>query len=129
VEGREKSKKTVRLRAIRQRAAEDEDLGYSTPARPAALIDELQYAAWLWGQNRTADLGGYRGRLGEPRWEALRTLGQAVAECLPDGDEDRRIINGLLGSGVMAVAAPTNGATGTAQPAGAPLPGFETDSQ
>ena len=129
VEGREKSKKTVRLRAIRQRAAEDEDLGYGTPARPAPLIDQLQYAAWLWGQNRTDDLGAYRGSLGEPRWEALRTLGQAVAECLPDGDEDRRIINGLLGSGVMAVAAPTNGVPGASQPAGAPLPGFEAERE
>ena len=43
----------------------------------------------------------YRGQLGEIRWAAIRTLGQAVAECLPDGDEDRRIILGLLGSSVM----------------------------
>ena len=126
VEGREKSKKVVRLRTIRQRTT-DSDLGFGTSARPAPLIDQLQYAAWLWGQNRTADLGSYRGSLGETRWEAIRTLGQAVAECLPDGDEDRRIINGLLGSGVMAVAPPANGADGAAQPAGSRLPGFETE--
>ena len=126
-EGREKSKKTVRLRSVRQRAAEDDDLGFGTPARPAPLIDQLQYAAWLWGQNRTGDLGGYRGSLGETRWEALRTLGQAVAECLPDGDEDRRIINGLLGSGVMGVASAGNGRPDPPQPAGAQLPGFETE--
>ena len=124
-EGREKSKKIARLRTIQQRTAQDDDLGYGTPARPAPLIDQLQYAAWLWGQNRTADLGGYRGSLGETRWEALRTLGQAVAECLPDGDEDRRIIQGLLGSNVMAAAAPqTNGQSSQPQRAGAPLPGF-----
>ena len=127
-EGREKSKKVVRLRTIQQRASQDDDLGYGTAARPAPLVDQLQYAAWMWGQNRTADLGGYRGSLGETRWEALRTLGQAVAECLPDGDEDRRIINGLLGSGVMAATPPANAATTTA-PAGAPLPGFESDRQ
>ena len=126
-EGREKSKKTVRLRSVRQRAAEDDDLGFGTPARPAPLIDQLQYAAWLWVQNRTGDLGGYRGSLGETRWEALRTLGQAVAECLPDGDEDRRIINGLLGSGVMGVASAGNGRPDPPQPAGAQLPGFETE--
>ena len=128
-EGREKSKKMVRLRTVRQRAAEDHDLGFGTAARPAALIDQLQYAAWLWGQNRTDDLGGYRGSLGETRWEAMRTLGQAVAECLPDGDEDRRIINGLLGSGVMASAPPDNGRPGAPRPAGAQLPGFETEEE
>ena len=108
-ESREKSKKMVRLRTVRQRAAEDEDLGFGTAARPAPLIDQLQYAAWLWGQNRTDDLGGYRSSLGETRWAALRTLGQAVAGCLPDDDEDRRIIMGLLGSNVMAMAPPDNG--------------------
>ena len=105
-EGREKSKKMVRLRTVRQRAMEDEDLGFGTAARPAPLIDQLQYAAWLWGQNRVDDLGGYRGSLGETRWAALRTLGQAVAGCLPDDDEDRRVIMGLLGSNVMAMVPP-----------------------
>ena len=123
-EAREKSKKVVRLRSVRQRAMEDDDLGFGTAARPAPLIDQLQYAAWLWGQNRGGDLGSYRGSLGETRWEALRTLGQAVAECLPDGDEDRRIINGLLGSGVRVVASAGNGRPEPPQPAGAQLPGF-----
>ena len=108
--------------------AEDEDLGFGTPARPAPLIDQLQYAAHLWGQNRTVDLGGYRGGLGETRWEALRTLGQAVAECLPAGDEDRRIILGLLGSGVMAVAHSDNGRSAPPQRARAQMPGFETEA-
>ena len=127
IEGREKSKKVARLRTIRQRASEDDDLGQDTSARPAPLIDQLQCAAWLWSQNHTGDLGSYRGSLGETRWEAVRTLGQAVAECLPDGDEDRRIILGLLGSNVMATAAPANGPSRSNQPAGAPLPGFETE--
>ena len=105
-EGWEKSKKLVRLRTIRQRAMDDEDLGYGSSARPAPLIDELQHAAWLWGENLTDRLASYRSELGETRWAALRTWGQAVAECLPDGDEDRRIILGLLGSSVMAGPAP-----------------------
>ena len=105
-EGREKSKKVVRLRTVRQRAMDDEDLGYGNPARPAPLIDQLQHAAWLWGQNRSDTLGFFRGSLGESRWAALRTLGQAIVECLPDGDEDRRILNGLLGSNVMSIAPP-----------------------
>ena len=126
-EGREKSKKMVRLRTVRQRAMEDEDLGFGTAARPSPLIDQLQYAAWLWGQNRVADLGGYRGSLGETRWTALRTLGQAVAGCLPDDDEDRRIVLGLLGSNVMAMAPPDSGRPGRRQTAGAQLPGFEAE--
>ena len=129
VEDKSKSKKLARLRTIRQRASEDDDLGQDTSARPAPLIDKLQCAAWLWGQNRTGDLGSYRGSLGETRWEALRTLGQAVAGCLPDGDEDRRIILGLLGSNVMAPAAPANSAARSSQPAGAQLPGFETEEK
>ncbi len=120
---REKSKKFVRLRTIRQRAMDDDDLGYGSAARPTPLIDGLQHAAWLWGENLTDRLASYRGELGETRWNALRTLGQAVAECLPDGDEDRRIILGLLGSSVMAGPAPERGSMQTAM-----LPGFEENS-
>ena len=123
-EGRERSKKLVRLRTIRQRAGEDENLGYGTAARPAPLIDQLQSAAHLWGQNRMDQVVVFRRHLGEDRWAALRTLGQAVAECLPDGDEDRRIILGLLASNVMATSAPIQAQPASA-PAGAPLPGFE----
>lgn len=106
VTAREKSKKVVRLRAITERAREDEDLGIGTAARPAPLVDELQRAAWLWGQNQSTRLGEYRGALGESRWTALIKLGQAVAECLPDGDEDRRIILGLLGATVRGPEPP-----------------------
>ena len=106
VAARERSKKIVKLRTVAERAREDDDLGMGTSARPAPLIDELQRAAWLWGQNQSARLGEYRGALGESRWTALLTLGQAVAECLPDGDEDRRIILGLLGATVRGVEPP-----------------------
>ncbi len=104
---KEKSKKVVRLRGIAVRAREDDDLGHGNGARATPLIDQLQRAAWLWGANRSADLAKYRAELGEPRWKALRVLGQAVAECLPDGDDDRRLVNGMLGSSVTAgTAAP-----------------------
>ena len=124
---REKSKKVVKLRTIRERAMDDEYLGNGSPARPTPLVDQLQHAAWLWSQNLADRLAAYRGELGETRWTAFRTLGQAVAECLPDGDEDRRIILGLLGSSVMAAPPPDPEATRAAQPqrAGAMLPGFE----
>jgi len=126
VEVKEKSKKLVKLRTVRERGRQDEDLGEDSPARPAPLIDQLQRAAYLWGLNKSEDLASYRSSLGETRWAALRVLGQAVAECLPDGDEDRRLIHGLLGSNVMARVA--KGALGRpAKPAaeGPRLPGFE----
>ena len=114
VTARERSKKVVKLRTIAERAREDEGLGLGTPARPALLIDQLQRAAWLWGQNQGVRLGQYRGGLGESRWTALLTLGQAVAECLPDGDEDRRIILGLLGA---TVPGPSPSVSLTTEPA------------
>ena len=126
VEVKEKSKKMVTLRTIRERGRQDEGLGEDSPARPAPLIDQLQRAAYLWGLNRPEELGAYRASQGETRWAALRTLGQAVAECLPDGDEDRRLIHGLLGSNVMASAPPRTASIRPAPPtAGGPLPGFE----
>jgi len=135
VEVKEKSKKMVKLRTIRERATKDEDLGIGSGARVTPLIDQLQHAAYLWGQNRPDQLTAYRASLGETRWTATRTLGQAVAECLPEGDEDRRLINGLLGSNIMAAAAraPVQAAAAAtraaarAARAGAPLPGFEAE--
>lgn len=115
LEAREGSKKVVKLRAIRERGREDEDLGLASAARPPALVDQLQRAAYLWAVNQPAELALYRGELGESRWNALRTFGQAVAECLPDGDEDRRLILGLLGSNVMATTPRTNGAVARAR--------------
>ena len=120
VEIKEKSKKLVRLRTIRQRSMDDDDLGNGHAARPTPLIDQLQHAAWLWSQNLSERLAAYRGQLGETRWSAMQTLGQAIAECLPDGDEDRRIILGLLGSSVMATAPRRNGKESPPR-----LPGFE----
>ncbi len=128
VETREKSKKLVKLLTIRERFRRDEELGNGTGARPAPLIDQLQRAAYLWGANMPAELGAFRAGMTESRWAALRTLGQAVAECLPDGDEDRRLINGLLGSNVMASnarAAPAKQTEDTAKPK---LPGWEEKS-
>lgn len=104
---KDKSKKVVKLRSIATRAREDEELGGGNGARSTPLIDELQHAAHLWGAGKAAnELPKYRATLGEERWKALRVLGQAVAECLPDGDDDRRIILGLLGSGAASGAAP-----------------------
>jgi adenine-specific DNA methylase len=116
VESKEKSKKVVKLRAIRERGQQDEDLGVESAARTTPLIDQLHRAAFLWSLNKQDDISKYRSALGETRWQAMRTLGQAVAECLPDGDEDRRLINGLMSSSAMSsaprAAQPINQQTG-----------------
>ncbi len=106
VAAKQRSKKLVKLRTIAERARDDDDLGGESSGRTAALIDQLQCAAWLWGQNQSDRLGKYRAALGESRWSALLTLGQAVASCLPEGDEDRRVILGLLGATVRPTEAP-----------------------
>lgn len=132
-EVKEKSKKLVKLRTIKERGERDEELGLNQPARPAPLIDELQRAAWLWSRNEMDGLGSYRAALGESRWAALRTLSNAVAGCLPDGDDDKRLLLGVLSSSAMG-AAPPRGLDGTGSadgrrvkqaPAGATLPGFD----
>jgi adenine-specific DNA methylase len=115
-ETREKSKKMVRLKTIADRGKNDpstgsgQGLGEVTAGRAPALVDQLHLAAFLWSRNQAVALGDYREELGETRWQALRVLGQAVAECLPDGDEDRRLINGLLGSAAGASVAPVRAA-------------------
>ncbi len=123
VEDRVKSKKMVKLRTIRERVIQDENLGQGDAARPAALIDQLQMAAYLW-REQPDKLPGFRSQAGETRWAALRTLGQAVAECLPTGDEDRQMIQGLLGSNIMVSAAPA-AARQEPKPGMEPLPGME----
>jgi len=121
-EAKERSKKLVKLRTIAQRGQEDGHLDEGSPARPAPLTDQRQQAAGLWGVNQMEELAAPRPKLGEARWAALRTLGQAVAECLPNGDEDRRLIFGLLGSAAMS--RPPAGDGGAAGARQEPLPGL-----
>jgi len=118
----------VKLRTIKERGEKEDELGMGNGARPIPLIDQLQRAAYLWWLNRPEQLAAYRQSLGETRWTALRTLGQAVAECLPEGDEDRRLVLGLLGSNVMATMPRDDGRPGAQrreQPGKVRLPGFE----
>jgi hypothetical protein len=93
-----RARKLVNLRTIKERGERDDELGLNQPARPAPLVDQLQRAAWLWGRNHMDVLGSCRAELGESRWSASRTLGNAVAGCLPDGDDDKRMILGVLSS-------------------------------
>lgn len=66
------------------------------PERPQTVIDALQLAAVLWkhGQEKELDelLGNTYGHL-----EAFWQVAQAIAETLPEGNEERRLLHGLLG--------------------------------
>jgi adenine-specific DNA methylase len=66
------------------------------PERPQTMIDALQLAAVLWkrGQEKELDelLGNTYGHL-----EAFWQVAQAIAETLPEGNEERRLLHGLLG--------------------------------
>jgi adenine-specific DNA methylase len=66
------------------------------PERPQIMIDALQLAAVLWkrGQEKELDelLENTYGHL-----EAFWQMAQAIAETLPEGNEERRLLHGLLG--------------------------------
>jgi putative DNA methylase len=66
------------------------------PERPQTMIDALQLAAVLWkhGQEKELDelLENTYGHL-----EAFWQVAQAIAETLPEGNEERRLLHGLLG--------------------------------
>jgi len=66
------------------------------PERPQTMIDALQLAAILWkrGEEKALDelLANTYGHL-----EAFWQVAQAVAETLPEGNEERRLLHGLLG--------------------------------
>jgi putative DNA methylase len=66
------------------------------PERPQIMIDALQLAAVLWkrGQEKELDelLENTYGHL-----EAFWQVAQAIAETLPEGNEERRLLHGLLG--------------------------------
>jgi adenine-specific DNA methylase len=66
------------------------------PERPQTMIDALQRAAVLWkrGQEKELDelLENTYGHL-----EAFWQVAQAIAETLPEGNEERRLLHGLLG--------------------------------
>jgi adenine-specific DNA methylase len=62
----------------------------------ATMIDVLQRACILWKMGKENELDGLLTRTngyGEAFWQ----VAQAIAETLPDGDEERKLLHGLLG--------------------------------
>ena len=88
----------VELLGPRQRA-KDENLGETAPGgRPVPLIDVLHRACLLWNQGDRPGLTEFLSRSGYTRDESLWTVAQALSEILPEGDKEKQMLQGLLGS-------------------------------
>ena len=88
----------VQLLGPRQRAR-DEHLGEAGPGgQPPPLIDVLHRACLLWNQGDRAALAEFLARSGHMRDESLWTVAQALSEILPEGDNEKQMLQGLLGS-------------------------------
>lgn len=88
----QREKEYVRVPTPLQRA---KSTNFARKTKFETMIDALHYAVWLWDQNE-------RKRLLE---HLLKTYGgdeifwqvaQAIAEVLPEGDEEKRLLQGLL---------------------------------
>ncbi len=60
-------------------------------------VEALQLAAWMWESGQTGRLVAWLEREGLHRDRVLWMLAQAVADSLPEGDSERRLMQGLLG--------------------------------
>jgi len=60
-------------------------------------IEALHLVAWLWESGQTARLLEWMESEGRHRDRLLWLLAQAVAEALPEGDAERRLMQGVLG--------------------------------
>ena len=60
------------------------------------MVDALHMAVLLWERNDHEGLKAHLERCGYPE-ESIRALAQAIADVLPEGDEERRLLHGLLG--------------------------------
>jgi putative DNA methylase len=88
----------IELLGPRQRA-KAEHLGEAGPGgQPAPLIDVLHRAALLWNQGDRSGLAEFLSRSGYARDETFWVVAQALSEILPEGDKEKQMLQGLLGS-------------------------------
>ena len=59
---------------------------------PASMIDTLHQAVLYWEQGEERELEEVLAGAAEPFWQ----VAQAIAETLPDGDKERKLLHGLL---------------------------------
>jgi putative DNA methylase len=90
----------VELLGPRRRAqVKGEHLGEAGPGgQPAPLIDVLHRACLLWNQGDRPGLAEFLSRSGYARDESFWTVAQALSEILPEGDKEKQMLQGLLGS-------------------------------
>ncbi len=94
----------VELLGPRRRAG-DERLGEAGPGgQPAPLIDVLHRACLLWNAGDRTGLAEFPSRSGYAQDESFWTVAQALSEILPEGDKEKQMLQGLLGSKERVIA-------------------------
>jgi len=88
----QREKEYVRMPTPLQRA---KSTNFTRKAKFETMIDALHYAMWLWDQNERKRLLDHLLKTygsDEIFWQ----VAQAIAEFLPEGDEEKRLLQGLL---------------------------------
>jgi len=88
----QREKEYVRVPTPLQRA---KSTNFTRKTRFETMIDALHYAVWLWDQNERKRLLDHLLKTygsDEIFWQ----VAQAIAEVLPEGDEEKRLLQGLL---------------------------------
>jgi adenine-specific DNA methylase len=88
----QREKEYVRVPTPLQRA---KSTSFTRKTRFETMIDALHYAVWLWDQNERKRLLDHLLKTygsDELFWQ----VAQAIAEVLPEGDEEKRLLQGLL---------------------------------
>jgi putative DNA methylase len=88
----QREKEYVRVPTPLQRA---KSTNFTRKTKFETMIDALHYAVWLWDQNeRKRLLDHLLKTYGDD--EIFWQVAQAIAEVLPEGDEEKRLLQGLL---------------------------------
>ncbi|MCD6320861.1 DUF1156 domain-containing protein [Candidatus Bipolaricaulota bacterium] len=86
-----KEKGYVRLLWAKERSRE-----FLEREKAGNMVDVVHKAALLWERNDRTGLQELLKGCGYPE-ESIRALAQAIADVLPEGDDERRLLQGLLG--------------------------------
>ncbi len=88
----EKQKDYVRLPTPLERA---KSAKFANKERFETMIDALHYALWLWDENQTKKLQEHLS-LTYGNNNIFWQVAQAIAEILPEGDKEKKLLQGLL---------------------------------
>ena len=93
----------VKLLGPKERV-KDKDLGEPKSGMPAPMIDVIHKVCLLNWDNKRKELGEFIKNSGYSDDETIWTVAQALSEILPEGDEEKRMIQALLVSKSTAIS-------------------------